>query len=119
MQKTAQAATALALAIVATSTLAQEAIGILKRSRGDVAVERAGVRVSAMKGMELRRGDRLVTAKGGYAYVELRGTAPLAVGPETQILLDRYAVDEKRLADRSAPRLLQSLASYFALNRHR
>jgi hypothetical protein len=51
--------------------------------------------------------------------VEMRGAAPVAIGPETDVALDRFAADEKRVVSRSAPRLLQSLASYFALNRQR
>jgi hypothetical protein len=110
---------ATALAFVATSAAAQEAIGVLKRTKGDVAIQRGNVRIQAPKGSELQRGDRIVTSKNGYAYVQMRGAAPLAIGPETEVSLDRFAGDDQRVLHRSAPRLLQGLASYFALNRQR
>ena len=111
-------AAAALLLLVATAVLAQEGIGVLKRYRGDVAIERGGMRLKAVKGTELQRGDRLITGDKAYAYVEMRGTGPLAVGPETEVALDRFAGETKRVTHR-APRLLQGLASYLALNRHR
>jgi len=117
--KTLKVAFAALLALATTSVAAQDVIGVVKRAKGDVAIERAGARVPAAKGTELRRGDHLITSKDGYAYVDMRGAAPLAVGPEAYVTLDRFAGDENRTANRSAPRLLQSLASYFALNRQR
>jgi hypothetical protein len=116
---TLKAALAALLVLTATSVAAQDGIGLVKRSKGDVVIQRQGVRVPAVKGTELYRGDHLITSKDGYAYVEMRGAAPLAIGPETDVALDRFVSDEKRVANRSAPRLLQSLASYFALNRQR
>jgi hypothetical protein len=107
------------LALATTCVAAQDVIGLVKRSKGNVTIERHGVRVPATKGTEIHRGDRLITSRDGYAYVEMRGAAPLAVGPETAVALDRFAGDEKRMAGRSAPRLLQTLAGYFALNRQR
>ena len=107
------------LVLTATSVAAQDVIGVVKRTKGDVAIERQTVRVRAGKGTELYRGDHLITSKDGYAYVEMRGAAPLAIGPETDVTLDRFASDERRVMSRSAPRLLQSLASYLALNRQR
>jgi hypothetical protein len=107
------------LVLTAMSVAAEDAIGLVKRTKGDVMLERQGVRARAAKGTEVYRGDHLITSKDGYAYVEMRGAAPVAIGPETDVALDRFAADEKRAVSRSAPRLLQSLASYFALNRQR
>jgi hypothetical protein len=116
---TLKVALAALLVLTATCVAAQDVIGVVKRSKGDVAIERAGVRMQAAKGVELYRGDHLITSKDGYAYVEMRGATPVAVGPETDVALDRFAGNPNRVANRSAPRLLQSLASYFALNRQR
>jgi hypothetical protein len=110
---------ALMLALAAAAVAAQDVVGVVKRSKGDVAIERGGLRIAATKGTELHRGDRLVTSKDAYAYVDMHGAAPLAIGPETMVSVDRFSGDDKHVARRSAPRLLQSLASYLALNRQR
>ena len=109
----------LGLALAASMAVAQDTIGQVKRAKGDVVVERAGQTLKAEKGTPLQRGDRVITGKSAYAYVEMRGAAPLAIGPETTVSVDRFRGDDKRIAHRSAPRLLQSLASYLALNRQR
>jgi hypothetical protein len=110
---------ALGLALATANVAAEDTIGLVKRSNGEVIVERGGVTIKAEKGTRLQHGDRLTTGKGAYAYVEMRGATPLAIGPETTVAVDRYVTDDKRVAHRSAPRLLQSLASYFTLNRQR
>jgi hypothetical protein len=110
---------ALMLACATAALAAQDSIGAVKRAKGDVVVERAGERIKAEKGTTLYHGDRLITGKGAYAYVEIPGTAPLAVGPETEVSLDRFWADGKLVAKHSAPRLLQGLASYLAVNRQR
>jgi hypothetical protein len=110
---------AVALGLFAASVAAQGTIGVVKRSKGEVVVERGDLRVRVVKGTELLRGDRLVTSQDGYAYVQMRGATPIAIGPDTQVTLDRFASDENRVAHRSAPRLLQGIASYLAVNRHR
>jgi hypothetical protein len=106
-------------ALGSVSAFAQDSIGIVKRCKGDVFVERAGARLPAPKGTVLYRGDRLVTGRDAYAYVNIRGAAPIAVGPETHVTLDRYVSDEQPAASRAMPRLLSSLASYLALNLQR
>ena len=92
--KTLGLALAALLAVATTCAAAQDVIGLVKRSKGDVTIERHGVRVPAVKGTEIYRGDHLITSRDAYAYVEMRGAAPLAVGPETDVALDRFAGDE-------------------------
>lgn len=111
-------ATALTL-LAASAHSQQQSIGVVKRIKGEVLVQRAGAQLPVAKGTELRRGDRLLTGRDGYAYIDIHGAAPIAVGPETNVGLDRFVPDEKRVTARSAPRLLQGLASFLALNRHR
>jgi hypothetical protein len=110
---------ALMLACATAALAAQDSIGAVKRAKGDVVVERTGERIKAEKGTPLYHGDRLITGKGAYAYVEIPGTAPLAVGPETEVPLDRFATGGNLMSRLSAPRLVQGLASYLALNRQR
>jgi hypothetical protein len=107
------------LGLLAASAYAQQSIGLVKRSKGEVLVERAGAQLRVAKGSELHRGDRLLTGRDGYAYIDIHGAAPIAVGPEMNVALDRFVRDERRVTTRSTPRLLQGLASFFTLNRHR
>ena len=110
---------AFVLACANAALAAQESLGAVKRAKGDVVVQRAGERIKAEKGTTLYHGDRLITGKGAYAYVEIPGAAPLAVGPETDVSLDRFSGDGKQIARHSAPLLVQGLASYLAVNRQR
>ena len=105
-------------ALVATSALAQETIGVVKRSKGQVAIEREGMQIAPKPGTEVLRGDRLVTGPDGHASVSMRRAAAISVGPHTEVALDRYAAEDTT-ASRPAPRILQSLASFFAVNRQR
>ena len=109
----------LGIAFAAGNALAQDTIGVVKRASGEVLIERAGATMKAGKGTPLQHGDRLTTGKDAYAYVDMHGAAPLAIGPETTVSLDRFSGDDKRVVHRSGPRLLQSLASFLALNRQR
>ena len=105
-------------ALVATSALAQETIGVVKRSKGEVAIERAGMQIAPKPGTEVLRGDHLVTGPDGYASLSMSRAAAISVGPSTEVALDHYAA-ENSTASRLAPRILQSLASFFAVNRQR
>ena len=108
-----------ALALTATCALAQEPIGVVKRSQGHVVIERAGVPIAPKHGTEVHRGDRLVTGADGYASINMRRAAAISVGPHTEVALDRFAAEDKPVATRTAPRILQSLASFLAVNRQR
>jgi hypothetical protein len=110
---------ATALSLLAAAAHAEQSIGVVKRSKGEVLIERAGAQLPVAKGTALQRGDRLLTGRDGYAYIDIHGAAPISIGPETNVGLDRFLPDEKRVTSRSAPRLLQGLASFFTLNRHR
>jgi hypothetical protein len=109
---------ATALTFFATSAFA-DAIGVVKRAKGHVTIERSGVQVQAQPGVELQRGDRIITGQDGYATVSMRRTAPLTVGPRNDVALDRYAADAAPVVKRPAPAILQSLASFLAVNRQR
>ena len=107
------------LAVVGGTALAEEPIGVIKRSKGDVRIERSGEHLPAGKGTLIQRGDRVITGPSGYASVTMRRTAPITLGPGNDVVLDRYAVDEQPVVKRPAPPILQGLASYFAVNRQR
>jgi hypothetical protein len=110
---------ALVFACATAPVAAQDAIGSVQRAEGDVLVQRGGERIKAEKGTILYQGDRLITGKSAYAYVEISGAAPLTVGPETDVSLDRFASGGKNMARLSTPGLMEGLASYLAVNRQR
>ena len=107
------------LALLCTTAYAEEVIGVVKRVKGPVAIERAGLTQNAAPGAEVHRGDRVITGREGYASIAMRRAAPLSVGPENDLTLDRYAADERPVVKRPAPAILQGLASFFAVNRQR
>jgi hypothetical protein len=94
-------------------------VGLITRSTGTVLIERDGERLAAPAGTEVRRGDRLMTGANGQVNVRMKGSAPLNVGPRASVALDRYVVEEPLVAETPARPVLQGLASFFALNRHR
>ncbi len=108
-----------ALALTSVCAYAQEAIGVVKRSQGHVVIERAGVPITPEPGTVVHRGDRLVTGADGYTSISMRRAASISVGPHTAVALDRYAAEDKPIAARPAPSILQSLASFLAVNRQR
>ncbi len=116
-----KAASALALAtllsVIATSALAQDVMGVVKRSSGSVVFERSGSQVAVAPGTVVLRGDRLVTGADGYASIRMYGAAPLSVGPGIDVGLDRYAQNHRPVVERPVPAILQGLASFLAINR--
>ena len=105
---------AAAFALATVSASAQEAIGVVKRWSGQVAIERDGVKLAPTKGLELMRSDRLITGSDGYAQIKLHGAASLSVSPDADIALDRYLAGQA-----PPPGLLERLASFMAVNRLR
>lgn len=106
------------LTLGAASALAQDAIGVVKRAHGPAVIDRAGVRLPATRGTQLRKGDRIVTGANGYVDVTMRGSA-VSVGPRANVGLDGYAPAESQTAQSSVPPILQGLASLLSVNRGR
>ncbi|HEX2828044.1 MAG TPA: hypothetical protein VHP37_16950 [Burkholderiales bacterium] len=119
MEATGKVAVAALIAMMAGSVLAAEPIGVVNRSKGDVRIEREGEHLKAGRGALIYRGDRVITGPSAHASITMRRTAPLTLGPGNDIPIDRYAADEVPTVKRSPPAILQSLASYFAVNRQR
>src|SRR5690242_14999553 len=105
--------------MIGGSVLAAEPIGVVKRSQGDVRIERNGEHVKGVRGSLLYHGDRVITGQNGYASVTMRRAAPLTLAPGNDIPVDRYAADEIPSVTKAPPPILQGLASYFAVNRQR
>lgn len=107
------------LVLFATAALAQDDIGVVNRSRGEVIIERGGVQVTPASGQAVQRGDRLITGADGYASISMHRAASVSIGPDTAVALDRYAAEDAPLAQKPAPRILQGLASFLAVNKKR
>ena len=107
------------LAVVGTAAWAEEPIGVIKRAKGDVRIERSGEHLPAAKGTLIQRGDRVITGPTASASVTMRRAAPITLGPGNDVVLDRFAADERPTVTKPAPPILQGLASFFAVNRQR
>jgi len=101
----------LVTALLATSALADEAIGVIKRTSGQVAIERAGVQIPPTPGTQVQVGDRVVTGPDGAVSVALRGAAPVRVGPDTDIALDRFVRDQRPVVQRMMDPIITGVAS--------
>lgn len=106
------------LALLATSALAQERLGTVKRSQGNVLIDRAGVQMQPKPGTTVLRGDRVITGAEGHVDIKLYTAGSLSIGPDTAVLPERYVPDQKAVT-RPAPAILQGLASFLAVNRQR
>lgn len=106
------------LALAASSALAQERLGVVKRIQGNVLIDRAGVQLEPKAGTEVLRGDRLITGADGHANVRLYTAGSLSVGPDTAVMPERYVPDQRSVR-KPTPAILQGLASYLAVNRQR
>lgn len=79
------------LYLAATSAMAEDAvIGFVKTVDANASVLIAGQAVAARPGMALHQGQVLKTGKPGSMGVMLRDNTSLAIGPDTEIVLDEY-----------------------------
>lgn len=104
-------ALAAVLSLTAASALAEDTIGVVTRAKGPVTIERSGTPMPATPGLEIQRGDRVVTGPNGYTSISLRGTAPLSVGPEADVGLDRFVRDQRPVVERFVQPIIQGVAS--------
>jgi hypothetical protein len=112
-------ALAAVLALGAATATADDAIGVVKRAKGPVVIERGTQQLTAAPGVEVQRGDRVVTGPNGYASINLRGTAPVSVGPEADVGLDRFVADERPMVQRFMQPIIQGVASLMGgISRH-
>lgn len=72
---------------------AAQAIGKIRTLAGQVTVERAGERAPAALGAELREADRIATGPDGSVGILLEDDSRLSLGPNSRLVLDRFAFD--------------------------
>ena len=82
------------LALTANAAAAEYA-GVVKTSKGTASVERAGIQIALVPGVELNQGDRIVTGTDGYVGITMRDETLLTLGPRTALHLDSYGFDPK------------------------
>lgn len=83
----------LALGSSATFAQANAWVGQIKVSRGIVYLERGGQRFPGMVGARLKENDAILTEANGSAGLMFNDNSMLSMGPNAEVLLERYAYD--------------------------
>jgi hypothetical protein len=84
---------ALAHAGMALATELSTGIGRIKSVDGTAEVIRDGARIPARPGMNLARADTLATGPDGALGVTFADNSRFALGPDTEVRLDRFEFD--------------------------
>ena len=86
-------AIAMVLVLVLSVAVASAAapIGLVKVTAGSATVQRGDETLPARLGLALQEGDILRTGADGRVGVVLRDDTRLSLGPESEILIDRFA----------------------------
>ena len=86
-------ALALVLAAGMTGPAFAVDIGQIKVARGQVSVERAGTAVPVTVGTRLQQADTLRTGSDGSVGITMNDDSLLSAGPNSVLVLERYALD--------------------------
>ena len=70
---------------------AAEEAGVVKISKGGVAIERSGVRLDAPVGTRILASDRVTTGADGSVGITLRDNTVLSAGPNSTVDLNKFA----------------------------
>lgn len=79
--------------IASLPAMAAEQAGMIKVSMGLVNIERDGKKLAAEVGTPVLVADRIRTAADGSVGVTLRDNTLLSAGPNSLIIIDRFAFD--------------------------
>jgi hypothetical protein len=77
-----------------------EDVGHVKVAKGTVHVERDGKNLPATVGMAIQQSDTLVTGADGSAGITFSDNSLLSTGPNSVLVVDRYAFDSTTHAGR-------------------
>jgi hypothetical protein len=69
----------------------EEPAGMVKTSKGEVGIERAGQRIPAPVGTPVLVADRIKTGADGAVGVTLRDNTLLSAGPNSAFAIDKFA----------------------------
>lgn len=81
----------LVLAFFSPAIWAATDAGVVKISKGSVAVERGGQKVAAPVGARILASDRVVTGADGSVGITLRDNTILSAGPNSTVDLNKFA----------------------------
>jgi len=70
-----------------------ELAGMVKTSKGEVGIERAGQKIPAEVGTKVLVADRIKTGADGAVGVTLRDNTLLSAGPNSVFVVERFAYD--------------------------
>jgi hypothetical protein len=109
--------TAVLVAVIAgaADTRAQdagEAIGYIKNTSGEAAIERNGERAPAAAGQPLYRKDVLVTGADGTLGATLKDSSLLSLGPGSRLALETYLFEPDRKAYSFISRITSGTLQY-------
>ena len=109
---------AVAAAAFGMAAYAQD-VGQIKTTKGAVHVERAGQRIAAAPGMNVRASDKLVTGADGAVGVTFLDNTMISAGPSTVFEIERYLEHQgrkfvERFDANSYLRLLRAIDLYDA-----
>ncbi len=93
-------------------TFAASPVGIVKRVRGEAVVQRGDATIPATEGLGLAEGDVLRTGADGALGVLLRDDTRLALGPASEVKIDRFAFAPTQGALALVLRMARGAASY-------
>jgi hypothetical protein len=82
-----------AASILAFSVQAAEQAGMVKVSKGVVSIEREGKKMVAEVGTPVLLADRVRTGADGSVGITLRDNTLLSAGPNSLIVVDKFAFD--------------------------
>jgi hypothetical protein len=77
---------------IATGAYAND-VGQIKTVKGSAHVERAGQKLPAVAGMQLRQADTIVTGMDGSVGITFLDNSLFSAGPNSVLAIDRYRFD--------------------------
>jgi hypothetical protein len=90
MRRVAHVMLSLALTAVFTAARAADEAGIVKTSKGQVSVERAGQKLAAPVGTRIFSSDSVLTGADGAVGITLRDNTTLSAGTNSVVDLDKF-----------------------------
>ena len=81
-----------ALLAIAAPAMASD-VGLIKVSKGDVRIERAGARLPAGVGAAVQAADVIVTGGDGLAGITFTDNSLVSLGPNSVFSIDKYRFD--------------------------
>lgn len=67
--------------------------GMIKASKGAASIERNNKSMPALVGASVESGDRVITGADGAVGITLRDNTVLSAGPDSNLVLDKFAFD--------------------------